>query len=101
MAIAMPTGALEVLDRKRMPNKGLQGQSGPPTPWPTESNGGRVTIDINQVRLVAVDLVDSLRRDWVRIGWALPEERADIHKHMRWCLEEMARLSTELEADRA
>ena len=60
-----------------------------------------MTIDINQVRLIAVDLADSLRQDWVRIGWALPEERADIHKHMRWCLQEITRLSSELEADRA
>lgn len=60
-----------------------------------------MAIDLNKVQLKAVDLIDSLRRDWVRIGRALPEERADIHTHTRWCLEEIARLSSELEADRA
>jgi len=61
-----------------------------------------VAIDLNKTRLAAVGLTDSLRHDWIKIGWPLsPEERADIHKHMRWCLEEIARLSSELEADRA
>ena len=60
-----------------------------------------MATDFDKVRLAAVDLIDSLRRDWVRIGWApSPEERVDIHQHMRWCLEEIARLSSELEADR-
>ncbi len=63
-----------------------------------ESSGGRVAININNVRLDAVGLTDSLRRDWIRIGWALPEERADIRKHIRWCLQEITRLSSELEA---
>jgi hypothetical protein len=58
-----------------------------------------MAIDLNKMRLSAVNLVDSLRQDWVKIGWALPEERADIHTHMRQCLEEIARLSFELEAD--
>ena len=57
-----------------------------------------MAIDINNIRLGAVDLTDSLRRDWIKIGWALPEERANIHKHMRWCLQEITRLSSELEA---
>ena len=61
-----------------------------------------MAIDLNKMRLNGVDLSDSLRRDWVRVGWALsPEERADIHKHMRWCLDETTRLLSELEADRA
>jgi hypothetical protein len=43
------------------------------------SNGGAVAIDLNKVRLNAVDLTDALRRDWVRIGRPLtPEERAGI-----------------------
>ena len=73
----------------------------PVAPFPyayRKATEGRVAIDINNVRLDAVGLTDSLRRDWIRIGWALPEERADIHKHMRWCLEEITRLSSELEA---
>ena len=60
-----------------------------------------MSINVNKARLNAVGLIDSLRADWVRIGWALPEERAAIHTHMRWCLKEIDRLSGDLEADHA
>jgi hypothetical protein len=64
--------------------------------------GGGVGIDLNKVRLNAVDLTDALRRDWVRIGRPLtPEERAGIHAHMRWCLGELTGLVRELEAEDA
>jgi hypothetical protein len=67
-----------------------------------ENNGAGVVIDLNKVRLNAVDLTDALRRDWVRIGRPLtPEERAGIHAHMRWCLGELTGLVRDLEAEDA
>ena len=61
-----------------------------------------MAIDLNKVRLNAVDLTDALRGDWVRIGRPLtPEERAGIHAHMRWCLGELTGLVRELEAEDA
>jgi len=51
-------------------------------------------------REVDLGLIASLRNDWDRVGTAKqPEERAEIHAHMRWCLEELMALVRGLEAD--
>jgi len=47
----------------------------------------------------AMGLMASLRNDWDRVAMAKrPEERAEIHAHMRWCLEELMGLVRGLEA---
>jgi hypothetical protein len=56
---------------------------------------------IDKARQNALPLISSLRNDWDRIVAAEPEEHADVHAHMRWCLEELIGLVRELEADDA
>jgi hypothetical protein len=47
----------------------------------------------------ALGLIASLRNDWDRIATAKqPEEHAEIHEHMRWCLEELMALVRGLES---
>jgi hypothetical protein len=58
--------------------------------------------NLDQKRQHATGLIESLRNDWGRVAAARsPEERSDIHTHMRWCLEELTGLVRELEADDA
>jgi hypothetical protein len=61
-----------------------------------------VTINIDQKKQHALRHIESLRNDWGRVASARPgKERADIHAHMRWCLEELTSLVRELEGDDA
>jgi len=54
---------------------------------------------LGQPRQDAMGLIASFRNDWDRIATAKrPEERAEIHEHMRWCLEELMGLVRGLEA---
>ena len=51
-------------------------------------------------RQAGLGLIASLRNDWDRIATAKrPEEHAEIHEHMRWCLEELMALVRGLEGD--
>jgi hypothetical protein len=55
---------------------------------------------LGQTRQDAIGLIASLRNDWDRVATAKQsEERAEIHAHMRWCLEELMALVRGLEAD--
>ena len=55
-----------------------------------------------QTRQGALTLIASLRNDWDRVATAKGrKEHAEIHAHMRWCLEELMGLVRELEADDA
>lgn len=61
-----------------------------------------VAINFDQKRHDALRHIESLRSNWSRVGSARPgKEHADIHSHMRWCLEELTSLVRELEADNA
>jgi hypothetical protein len=55
---------------------------------------------LGQSRQDAMGLIASLRNDWDRVATAKrPDEQAEIHAHMRWCLEELIGLVRGLEAD--
>jgi hypothetical protein len=60
----------------------------------------KVSDRLGRRRHDATTLIESFRNDWSRIAAARSsEERADIHAHMRHCLEELTALVRELEAD--
>jgi hypothetical protein len=55
-------------------------------------------MEVSQARRIAVDLIDSFRRDWIRLGFELsPEERAGIHAHLLGCVQELTGLVGKLE----
>jgi len=57
---------------------------------------------LEQKRHAATGLIEAFRNDWGRLVTArTPQERAEIHTHMRDCLEELTGLVRELEADNA
>ena len=60
----------------------------------------KVSDRLGRRRHNAITLIESLRNDWSRIATARSsKERADIHAHMRHCLEELTALVRGLEAD--
>jgi hypothetical protein len=58
--------------------------------------------NLEQKRHAATTLIETFRNDWARLATARTrDERADIHDHMRYCLEELMGLVRDLEADNA
>jgi hypothetical protein len=59
-----------------------------------------VSDRLGRRRHEATTLIESFRNDWSRITTARSrKERAEIHAHMRDCLEELTALVRELEAE--
>lgn len=59
-----------------------------------------MAINLDQKKQDALRLIETLRNDWGRVAVAeSAKERAEIHSHMRCCLEELTSLVRDLEAD--